>query len=256
MKQNEKNEKYENCLKCKEMFFNRWENFMDYKSLAQKYIKDGIEWLEDTFGTYKGKTTTMETEGNLNGEQLQLLCDEIQKDTRVEMSIIDSEHKHTITIMFANKEIFEKEIFNIIEYKVYMPLKNCLDALLFDSSTNIAHMTCEVKNYIIDIDLTVCGEVNVEYKGVDYKSPSEFPKGLKKIIKNHYTGVQNMIGFCYVKDNNWFEFLYEVKNKSDKKHCYSGGILFEDNLYKYNQEELKEEFLNACLNAIGYYVSN
>lgn len=73
---------------------------MDYKLLAQKYIKDGIEWLEDTFDTYKGKTTTMETEGNLNSEQLQMLCDEIQKDTRVEMSMIESEHEYTITIIF------------------------------------------------------------------------------------------------------------------------------------------------------------
>lgn len=74
---------------------------MNYKLLAQKYIKDGIEWLEDTFDTYKGMTTTMETEEHLNGEQLQMLCDEIQKDTRVEMSMIESEHEYTITVMFA-----------------------------------------------------------------------------------------------------------------------------------------------------------
>ena len=37
---------------------------MDYKLLAQKYIKYGIEWLESEFDTYKGMTTIMETEEN------------------------------------------------------------------------------------------------------------------------------------------------------------------------------------------------
>ena len=55
---------------------------MDYKLLAQKYIKYGIEWLEGEFDTYKGMTTIMETEETLNGEQLRMLCDEIKKDTR------------------------------------------------------------------------------------------------------------------------------------------------------------------------------
>ena len=75
-------------------------NFMDYKLLAQKYIKYGIEWLESEFDTYKGMTTIMETEENLNGEQLRMLCDEIKKDTRVKIAMIESDHEYTITIMF------------------------------------------------------------------------------------------------------------------------------------------------------------
>lgn len=73
---------------------------MDYKLLARKYIKYGIEWLEGKFDTYKGMTTIMETEENLNGEQLEMLCSEIKKDTRVKMAMIDSEHECTITLMF------------------------------------------------------------------------------------------------------------------------------------------------------------
>lgn len=73
---------------------------MDYKLLAKKYIKYGIKWLEGEFDTYKGMTTIMETEENLNGEQLIMLCDEIKKDTRVKMAMIESEHEYTITIMF------------------------------------------------------------------------------------------------------------------------------------------------------------
>lgn len=73
---------------------------MDYKLLAKKYIKYGIKWLEGEFDTYKGMTTIMETEENLNGEQLRMLCDEIKKYTRVKMAMIESEHEYTITIMF------------------------------------------------------------------------------------------------------------------------------------------------------------
>lgn len=73
---------------------------MGYKLLAQKYIKYGIEWLEGEFDTYKGMTTIMETEENLNREQLEMLCDEIKKDTRVKMAMIDSEYECTITVMF------------------------------------------------------------------------------------------------------------------------------------------------------------
>lgn len=73
---------------------------MNYKLLAQKYIKYGIKWLEGEFNTYKGMTTIIETEENLNREQLGMLCDEIKKDTRIKMAMIESEHEYTITIMF------------------------------------------------------------------------------------------------------------------------------------------------------------
>ena len=74
---------------------------MDYKLLAQKYIKYGIEWLEANFDTYKGMTTIMETEEDLNRKQLEMLCNEIKKDTRVKMAMIENEHERTITIMFS-----------------------------------------------------------------------------------------------------------------------------------------------------------
>ena len=73
---------------------------MDYKLLAQKYIKYGIEWLAGNFDTYKGMTTIMETEEDLNREQLEILCNEIKKDTRVKIVMIESEYECTITVMF------------------------------------------------------------------------------------------------------------------------------------------------------------
>lgn len=236
--------KYDNLLKYEKMFLDRWETMKNQPVLVDengdtKFLQNDV--FDKFFinpellvGYYIWRGGNVKYAYDIFLEEYdgwQADCKEIAKET---------------------KNIFEKEIFNIKEYKIYEPLEKCVDALLFDSGTVVAHMTCEVEDYIVDIDLTVCGEVDVEYKGVDYKSPCEFPKELKKIIKNHYTGVQNMTGFCYVKDNNWLEFLYEVKDKADKKHCYSGGVLFEGDLCKYNQEELKKEFLTVCKNALGY----
>lgn len=235
--------KYENLLKYEKMFLDRWKMMKNQLVLVdengdERFLQNDVFYkffinAELLVGYYIWRFNGVEDGYDLFLDEYDGWvenCKEIAKDA---------------------KNVFEKEIFNIIDYKAYEPLEKCVDALLFDSGTDIAHMTCEVEEYIIDIDLTVCGEVNVEYEGVDYKLPSEFPKELKKIIKNHYSGVQNMTGLCYIKDNNWYEFLYEVKNKVDKKHCYSGGILFEGDLCKYNQEELKKEFLTVCKNALN-----
>ena len=74
---------------------------MNYKVLADKYIEDGIERLTGEFDTYKGKTTEIETEEHLSEEQLNLLCEEIKKDDRVEMAMIESVKESTLTIMFC-----------------------------------------------------------------------------------------------------------------------------------------------------------
>lgn len=140
---------------------------------------------------------------------------------------------------------FNKKEVIIKSYDIYEPLENCLDAALFDSGTILAHMLCEIDDYVVDIALTVCGTINIEYKGVNYKSPSKFPEELKKIIKNHVLGIQNMKEFCYVNDSNWFEFLYEVKHENDS---YSDGFVLNKDLFKCNKEKLKEEFLIVCEN--------
>lgn len=76
-----------------------WWN-LNYKLLAQKYIKYGIEWLEGKFDTYKGMTTIIETEEDLNEEQLKRLCMEIQNDSRVKIAAIVCVYEYTITIIF------------------------------------------------------------------------------------------------------------------------------------------------------------
>ena len=74
---------------------------MDYKELSDKYIGYGIEWLTGEFNTYKGMTTIIETEENMTEEQLDTLCEEIKKDNRIKMAMIESVKESTITIMFC-----------------------------------------------------------------------------------------------------------------------------------------------------------
>ena len=71
---------------------------MNYKLLAQKCIKDGIEWLTNLYDTYKGLVAIIEIKEDLKKEQLKTLCKEIKKDIRVKTAIDD--YDQTITIIF------------------------------------------------------------------------------------------------------------------------------------------------------------
>ena len=73
---------------------------MDYNTLSDKYIRNGIEWLTETFDTHKGMTTTMETDEVMTEEQLNILCQKIREDSRVEIAMIESVKESTITITF------------------------------------------------------------------------------------------------------------------------------------------------------------
>lgn len=74
---------------------------MNYKILSDKYIGYGIEWLTGEFDTYKGMTTIIETEEDMTEEQLDMLCEEIKKDNRVKMAMVENVKESTITIMFC-----------------------------------------------------------------------------------------------------------------------------------------------------------
>ena len=74
---------------------------MDFKNLSEKYIGHGIEWLTGEFDTYKGMTTIIETEEDMTEEQLDMLCEEIKKDNRVKMAMVENVKESTITIIFC-----------------------------------------------------------------------------------------------------------------------------------------------------------
>lgn len=74
-------------------------NEMNYKLLAQKLIENGIEWLDETFGSFKGKTTELELDEVLTMNQLKMLCNEINQDERVRFVRIETDGNITINFL-------------------------------------------------------------------------------------------------------------------------------------------------------------
>lgn len=135
---------------------------------------------------------------------------------------------------------------NIKEFTCDKNLTQYIDSMLFDSNKTIASMTYESDGCIVNIDLMTRGYVNVEYKGESYYAPSEFPEELKEIIRTNpywYNETEDL----YISENNWFEYIYDAtQNGKD----WSDGILFEDDLSKYTEDELKSEMVEVCKNII------
>lgn len=131
----------------------------------------------------------------------------------------------------------------VIEFKVFDELSKYKDSMLFDSGTIIATIECEHNNHIVQIDLRVCGHVKVYYKGDYYRYSSEFPEELKEIIRDNPNGwdyLNDDIGVC---ENNWFEYIF---TESFEGRSYSDGIMFEDDLSKYSEEQLKQDMIDTC----------
>lgn len=125
-------------------------------------------------------------------------------------------------------------------------LSQYTDSMLFDSVTNIASMTFEGEEYNIDLFLDIRGEVDVQFKGVSYKAPSVFPKELIDIIKNtpenwSYSNPD----ILYVVFNNWFECIFDIKDK-DNNILYSDGIMYEDSVADKKPEDLKKYMFEIC----------
>lgn len=122
-------------------------------------------------------------------------------------------------------------------------LKQYTDSMLFDSGTIVASLDCEHNGYKICIDLKVCGEVDVTYKGEDYRYPSDFPDELKEIIKNEPTWFIHTDDL-YVTNNNWFEYIYDC---SYNGQTWSNGVLFESNLSAYSEIDLLNEMCELAM---------
>lgn len=135
----------------------------------------------------------------------------------------------------------------VIGFKVFEDLSKFKDSMLFDSGTIIATIECEYNEHIVQMDLKVCGYVKVYYKGDCYRYPSEFPQELKEIIKENPNGWNYVDDNIEVCENNWFEYIF---TESFEGHSYSDGIMFEDDLSKYSEEELKEDMILTCKSII------
>lgn len=120
-------------------------------------------------------------------------------------------------------------------------LSQYVDSMLFDSDTNIATGTFEYGDKKIQICLDVRGEVDVDYKGENYRQPSDFPEDLRDKIKKDplYVWYDDEIA---VSNNNWFEYIMYVED-GDKK--YSEGIMFEDSPSDYTPQKLKQNMIDT-----------
>ncbi len=117
-------------------------------------------------------------------------------------------------------------------------------SMLFDSGTVIATGDYDYLGKHMTIDLQVCGEASVTYKGETYHKPSEFPDELVELIKAHPddfdtyapSGEDNddAEGDVYVTLNNWFEYIWHFDGSSD-------GILEEGNIAKMTSGDIHVE---------------
>lgn len=122
-------------------------------------------------------------------------------------------------------------------------LSQYTDSMLFDSGEQIAAMEYEYGNTHINIYLEVRGEVRVDFDGVTYRRPSEFPDVLKELIKTN-PGCWDCEDYVYVDMNNWFEYIYVVDNEHWNE--YMDGVLCEWDISKGTPEHIKKEMLEIC----------
>ena len=126
-------------------------------------------------------------------------------------------------------------------------LSQYTDSMLYDSDTTIAHIECAAADGTsVEMDLMVRGHVKVEYNGCTYKTPSDFPERLKKLIRK-FPNKWDLHRNIFISENNWFEYIYTVTQNGES---YSDGIMFEKDLSKYSVEDLREEMLELCGNII------
>lgn len=121
-------------------------------------------------------------------------------------------------------------------------LSQYIDSMLFDSGEVIAVMEVEDNGKKIEISLEVRGEVRVDFDGVVYCRPSEFPDVLKELIETN-PGCWDCEDYMYVDMNNWFECMYTVQT-NDRE--YSDGVMCEWDISKVTPEDIKREMLKVC----------
>lgn len=146
-----------------------------------------------------------------------------------------------------------------LKFTQYEDMTNIVDSMELDTGTTICELETD-KGYCT---IEVRGEVSVDYKGVRYKYPSEFPEELKKLIHEHpydwdvYApsgeGNNEPVGDIDVHLNNWFEafwgrnpkeaYDYDVVDVEGKSSSQLLDLCFE--CLKCMDEEDREGVQNA-----------
>lgn len=137
----------------------------------------------------------------------------------------------------------------IKEFKCVEDLTPYVDSMLFNSGTIIATMKYEDDDWELFIDLGVRGDVRLWYKGVEYFSACEFPDELIEKIKNNEfwymtspsgEGNDETESDLYIQDNNWFEYIFDIRHKR-RDIDYTDGELYEADLSQDTPQGVKED---------------
>lgn len=161
-----------------------------------------------------------------------------------------------ITLKNIDKKVLEQyKGLKCLNFECEKDLTPYIDSMLFDSDTTIAfgEFQIEGKEEIFNIELVVNGEVDVDYKGYNYKSPYDFPEELiDKIKTDPYwfcyapsgETEDNEDGDIYVDMNNWFEYLYGYKENNT--NIYIDGMVYEADLSKDTPQGIFNEMVEIA----------
>ena len=94
---------------------------------------------------------------------------------------------------------------------IKIPLKDCIDSLLFNEGEIIA--TIESENNTAKITVCVAGETKIRYNGETYRYADKFPEELINAIKTGEVWKWEENGKVEIFESNWFEFNVSNNNE-------------------------------------------
>ena len=97
-----------------------------------------------------------------------------------------------------------------MKFEQHVDMTNIVDSLQLSSGTTIA--TLEVGNGTV-ATVEVRGEVKIDFDGVTYREPADFPEELKQIIAEGRLLEMEYDDRLYIDANNWFEFFLSEKGE-------------------------------------------
>ncbi|ORX75634.1 hypothetical protein BCR32DRAFT_249427 [Anaeromyces robustus] len=125
------------------------------------------------------------------------------------------------------------------------------DSLLFSNGNIIATLSATDNNgNIIDMELVVVGEIRIKFINDEnssyYSDPKDYPDELRNTIE------KGMYDLLDIRNNNWFELSFSIKNINGKVLA-SDGDVYENDISIMTKDELKQEMLDYCDIIIDYY---
>lgn len=119
------------------------------------------------------------------------------------------------------------------------------EPLLIESGTSIAYMKYLLDAREEEIEIVVCGDIRILYKGEYYFRPNEYTEELKQILRmSHIERLQ--IDDFEILENNWCEIRY-TKNGEWQ---YNAPVC--DGEFGKTQEEVKNYLIETAKLLVGF----